>query len=167
MNHQIYLALGTNLGDRPHNLTETLQHLKTAVQLTQISSCYDTTPWGVVDQPRFLNLVCGGQTTLTAQELLTFTKRIEARLGRRDGLRYGPRVIDIDILLYDDLILHEEKLTIPHPRLPERAFVLQPFADIAPEVVHPLTQQTIAAMLKTVDKDGIERLPLDLSGIIS
>lgn len=167
MNHQIYLALGTNLGDRPHSLIEALHHLQASVKLTQISFCYDTAPWGITDQPRFLNLACGGETTLASQELLTFTKGIEASMGRRDGIRYGPRVIDIDILFYDDLVLHEETLTIPHPRLHERAFVLGPLADIAPDIVHPVTQKTVAEMLKTVDRQGIERLPLDLSGIIS
>ena len=167
MNTQVYLALGTNLGDRVENLKTALQHLQTSVKLTSVSACYDTPPWGITQQPRFLNLACGGQTTLSPQELLTFAKGIEAQMGRHEGLRYGPRIIDIDILFYDDLILNEELLTIPHPRLTERAFVLLPLADIAPQVIHPVTKLTVSEMLQRVDSQGIERLPLSLSDVIS
>jgi 2-amino-4-hydroxy-6-hydroxymethyldihydropteridine diphosphokinase len=153
--HQIWLGLGANLGDRVRNLVEALQRLAPRVSVTRISPCYETEPWGVMDQPHFLNLVSGGRTQLAPRALLAYLKEVERSLGRQPGLRYGPRPIDLDILFYDDLILTEPGLTIPHPRLHERAFVLAPLADLVPELVHPGRGETIAEMLALVGTEGV------------
>src|SRR5689334_8064880 len=132
--HTIYLGLGSNQGDRRGNLAAALQHLREVINIQAISSVYETEPIGYLDQPRFLNMVCSGKTWLPAEELLTYVKAIEVTLGRQPTFRNGPRAIDIDILLYDDIQLEQENLVIPHPRMTERAFVLVPLAEIAPDV---------------------------------
>jgi len=162
--HQVWLGLGANLGDRARNLSEALNELGQQVTVERVSPCYETEPWGITDQPRFLNLVCSGWTDLDPRELLAFLKEIERHMGRSTTVRYGPRPIDIDILFYDDLVLAEEGLTIPHPRLHERAFVLAPLADLAPELVHPGRGMTVAAMLAAVGTRGVERLAHRLLG---
>lgn len=134
---KVYLGLGSNLGNRAHNIYVALRRLGDTIQLDQVSSLYETEPVGIVDQPWFLNLVCGGETDLSPEALLGLAKRIEREIGRREGTRFGPRLIDIDILLYDDLVLDTPRLEIPHPRLHQRAFVLVPLNEIAPELVHP------------------------------
>lgn len=157
MSHTVYLALGTNLGNRLANLSAALQALPPAVQLLSASPVYQTPPWGYLDQPAFLNQVIRAQTALSPLELLDFLKRLETRLGRLPGVRYGPRLIDLDILLYDDLQLETPGLTIPHPRLAERAFVLVPLADLAPDLCPPGASLTVSQMLAQVDRSGIER----------
>ncbi|MGA2111123.1 MAG: GTP cyclohydrolase MptA [Anaerolineales bacterium] len=156
--HTVYLGLGSNLGDRARNLAEALEQLQQQVTLLRVSPCYETEPWGITDQPRFYNLVCSGETHLAPAQLLPFLKEVETRLGRQDGVRYGPRLIDLDILFYDDLILDAPGLVIPHPRLHERAFVLAPLADIAPGLVHPARGETVTQMLAAVGTAGVERL---------
>ena len=142
----VYLALGSNLGDRAHNLRRALQALGERLALDAVSPCYETEPAYVLDQPRFYNLTCRATTTLAPLDLLHHLKELETRLGREPGLRFGPRVIDLDILFYDDLVLDIPELTLPHPRLQERAFVLVPLADIAPDLVHPTLGLPIAAL---------------------
>ncbi|TMF43049.1 MAG: 2-amino-4-hydroxy-6-hydroxymethyldihydropteridine diphosphokinase, partial [Chloroflexi bacterium] len=137
--HTVYLGLGSNLGDRRGNLAAALQRLREVFEITSVSSVYDTEPVGFADQPRFLNIVLKGQTALDPEALLDYVKQIEAKLGRQPSFRYGPRPIDIDILLYDDLHIEQDNLTIPHPRMAERAFVLVPLAEIAPESVEPVS----------------------------
>lgn len=156
--HQVWLGLGGNLGDRVGNLSEALRRLAAQATVEQLSPCYETEPWGVTGQPRFLNLVCRVRTALEPHPLLAFLKTIEREMGRGDGVRYGPRPIDLDILFFDDLILAGPELTIPHPRLHERAFVLAPLADLAPDLVHPVRGETVAAMLAAVGRQGVERL---------
>ncbi|MFQ5611296.1 MAG: 2-amino-4-hydroxy-6-hydroxymethyldihydropteridine diphosphokinase [Anaerolineae bacterium] len=156
--HQIWLGLGANLGHRARNLAAALDRLEAQVTVVQVSPCYETEPWGIRDQPSFLNLVCRGQTGLEPQALLAFLKGIEQEMGRGPGIRYGPRPIDLDILFYDDLILNAPNLTIPHPRLHQRAFVLAPLADLAPGLVHPLRGETVAEMLAAVGSEGVARL---------
>jgi 2-amino-4-hydroxy-6-hydroxymethyldihydropteridine diphosphokinase len=156
MSHLIYLALGANLGDRLGNLRLAIQALPPAVHLLSASPVYETPPWGFLDQPAFLNQVIQAQTDLSPLELLDLLKRLETHLGRRPGLRYGPRLIDLDILLYDNLQLETPALTIPHPRLAERAFVLAPLADLAPELTPPGASLTIRQMLERLDRSGIE-----------
>jgi 2-amino-4-hydroxy-6-hydroxymethyldihydropteridine diphosphokinase len=159
VNHTVYLALGTNLGDRRANLRAAKEALAPEVSVVSQSPVYQTPPWGYTDQPAFLNQVVQAETDLSPQALLAYLKRLETELGRQPTFRYGPRQIDLDILFYDDLILNEDGLTIPHPRLQERAFVLVPLADLAPDMEHPLLGKTIKQLLAEVDRSGIERLP--------
>jgi 2-amino-4-hydroxy-6-hydroxymethyldihydropteridine diphosphokinase len=144
---RVYLGLGSNLGDRVANLQEALCCLKRGVAIDAISNLYETRPMGPADQPWYLNAVCAGWTELKPMELLAFVKEIEQRMGRVSAGRWGPRIIDIDILFYDDLVLSSSELVIPHPGVPCRAFVLEPLADIAPEFTHPDLGETISALL--------------------
>ncbi|MHB0987957.1 MAG: 2-amino-4-hydroxy-6-hydroxymethyldihydropteridine diphosphokinase [Bellilinea sp.] len=152
---RVYLALGTNLGDRMLNLAHALTLLPPAVKLLRCSRVYETPPWGYLDQPNFLNMVIEGETGLVPLELLERLKFLEEKIGREKSVRYGPRLIDLDILFMDGLQLHSERLEIPHPRLAERAFVLAPLADLAPDLEHPVTQATIRELLAKVDCSGI------------
>jgi 2-amino-4-hydroxy-6-hydroxymethyldihydropteridine diphosphokinase len=153
----VYLALGTNLGDRPGNLQDATAVLSPVVTVLERSPVYETQPWGMTDQPAFLNMAIKGDTHLGPLELLKHLKRMETRLGRLPAVRYGPRKIDIDILFYADLILDTPKLTIPHPSLHERAFVLIPLADLAPDLVHPVFGKTVRQLLAGVDGTGVKR----------
>ena len=153
--HQVYLALGSNLGDRLNNMRQALDNLPPEFRLTAISPVYETDPWGVIDQPRFLNQACAGETTLSPQALLAYLKAIEMRLGRQPTLQYGPRLIDLDLLFYDDLVIETPQLVIPHPHLHERAFVLVPLAQIAPQLRHPRLGKTVSEMLTEVPQTGI------------
>lgn len=150
----VYLALGTNLGDRHGNLKTAIQMLREQVSIAQRSSIYETEPAYVTEQPRFLNMVVRGTTTLSPHALLAFLKHLEQIIGRQPGLRYGPRLIDLDILFYGDTVLNTPDLIIPHPRFAERAFVLIPLAEIAPEMVPPGYTQTIAALSQQVGMRG-------------
>ncbi|MGD9497790.1 MAG: 2-amino-4-hydroxy-6-hydroxymethyldihydropteridine diphosphokinase [Armatimonadota bacterium] len=134
-----YLGLGANLGRRAQALAEALQLLDAhpGLALREVSSVYDTAPVGVTDQPRFLNLVARFDCRLSPEELLALAKDVERRLGRRPTRRWGPRPIDVDILLLDGLRLSSAQLTVPHPELTSRQFVLVPLAEIAPDLVLP------------------------------
>lgn len=144
----IYLGLGSNLGNRARNIYVALRRLRTHVRLDRISSLYETEPVGVTDQPWFLNLVSLGQTALSAEALLVAVKGIEREMGRKEGIRFGPRVIDIDILFYDDLVMRTEQLEIPHPRLHQRGFVLIPLMELAPELVHPVLKDNVGELVR-------------------
>lgn len=159
---RILLGLGTNLGDRRQNLRRAIAGLKDRVTVTAVSPVYETEPWGIKEQPPYLNICLAGTTALTPHAFLEFAKTLESRMGRRPTVRWGPRLIDIDLLFYDDLVLQDDTLTVPHPRLTERAFVLAPLADIAPDLVHPQTGQTVADMLAAVDTTTARRLPQPL-----
>ncbi len=151
MLHTVYLALGTNLGDRQDNLTNALASLPPAVHVLRISPVYETEPWGYADQPRFLNQVIQAETELAPQELLAYLKRLEAAIGRTPTFHYGPRLIDLDILLYDDQQIATPDLTIPHPHMTERAFVLVPLRDLAPQLVIPGTGKTVEEIIAEKD----------------
>ncbi len=155
-----YLGLGGNLGNREANLLAARERLqRNGVGIDRCSSLYETEPWGVPGQPRFLNAVCRAHTALAPQELLRLAKRIERELGRLPALRYGPRTVDIDILTYDDLLLDTPDLTIPHPRLAERPFVLVPLAELAPGLCIPGLGRPVRELLEALGRvEGVEKV---------
>lgn len=145
-----YLCLGSNLGAREKNLTWALSLLSQEVNLKKVSSIYETEPVGYKEQPLFLNLVCRITTNLNPGGLLRLAKTIESKMGRIPSFPNSPRLIDIDILFYDNKIIKTKDLTIPHPRLPDRAFVLVPLAEIAPELVHPELGKSITELASNI-----------------
>jgi len=136
--------------NRQGNLDRALELLSQRLRVGQVSSIYDTEPVGNINQPRFLNLVCQVYTRLALMELLVLAKGVELKLGRIPGKSNIPRPIDIDILLYGEQVIKTSELVIPHPRLAERAFVLIPLAEIAPDLVHPVSGKTIRELLQGI-----------------
>ncbi len=147
----IYLALGSNLGDRMSNLASAVERLSRKITIKKISSVYETEPVYYKEQPLYLNAVLSAVTKLNPFELLSFVKAIESDLGRQPSFRNAPRLIDIDILFYGDQVVQTEKLTIPHPGIAERAFVLVPLVEIAPKLVHPVTHERVSKLLAEVE----------------
>ena len=157
MEHNIYIGLGTNLGERETNLRDAVKALAPKISVLAKSLIYETTPWGFSDQPKFLNQVIAAKTNLSSFELLAYLKNIEAYMGRKATFRNGPRVIDLDILFYDDCVIQEDQLNIPHPRLHLRAFVLVPLVDLAPKLQHPVLGCTMQALLHSLGREGVEQ----------
>jgi 2-amino-4-hydroxy-6-hydroxymethyldihydropteridine diphosphokinase len=157
----VFLALGTNLGNRLANLRAAVDALEPQVHPLAQSRIYETPAWGYEDQPPFLNMVVKGETDLSPAALLAHMKHLEGELGRTPSFHWGPRLIDMDVLFYGDIVLDTPELTIPHPRLQERAFVLVPLADLAPDLLHPLLGKSIAQLLAGIDSSNIEPLVED------
>jgi 2-amino-4-hydroxy-6-hydroxymethyldihydropteridine diphosphokinase len=157
VNHTVYIALGTNLGDRLANLRAAIESMPPEIIVLAESHVYETPPWGYENQPAFLNMVIKAETGLEPEPLLAYLKQLEVGLGREQNLRWGPRLIDLDILFYDDLVLDSLPLVIPHPRLHERAFVLVPLMDVAPDLVHPVFRSRVSDFLAELETKGIAR----------
>ena|ERR1035437_9196134 len=153
---RIYLSLGSNLGDRAAHLHKALDELGDFVSIRQVSRIYETAPVGVTDQPDFLNLAVEADTGLKPDQLLAGLKSIERKVGRVPGRRWGPRVVDIDILLYGSEQLETPQLTLPHPQMTNRAFVLIPLAEIAPNLKHPISDVPVARLRDQVT--GLQRI---------
>ena len=150
----VYLLLGSNLGDRRRNISQAEKLINEKISpLVASSSFYETAPWGFSDQPAFLNRAVKIQTHLEPQQLLDKLIAIEKIIGKKKSSRYGPRGIDIDILLFDDHIVNSETLTIPHPRMHLRRFTLVPLAEIAADVTQPVLKKTIRVLLEICDDD--------------
>lgn len=156
--HSIYLGLGSNMGDRVSALREAVARLRAFVTIIKVSNLYVAAPLGYVRDDAFINAVLHGTTTLTPMELLKETQSVERAMGRQPGVRYGPRPIDIDLLFYGMSQMETIALTVPHPRMDKRAFVLKPLAEIAPNLMHPVLYYTIAELLQ--DADDVEQVQL-------
>jgi len=161
----VYVALGTNIGDREENLREAIRLIHEAgVQITRLSSVYETEPVDYLDQPWFLNSVLEGQTTLPAAELLARLRGIELQMGSKKPFAKGPRLIDLDILLYGDDTIETPDLQVPHPRMLQRNFVLVPLAEIASDLKHPSWRANVTELLSgSPDSSQVRRIPTDWS----
>ena len=147
-----YIGIGSNVGDRVENLRQALEHLDGIMSLERLSATYETAPRYVLDQPPFLNMAVGGDTPLEPLLLLEQLKKFEIDIGRLPTEeRYGPRAIDLDILFYGSDVVNEPGLSIPHPLMAEREFVLRPLADIAPNFRHPVMGRSVAEILSLLE----------------
>lgn len=157
-----FIAIGSNLGDRVDNVKKAVLRAADEENATLVfmSSFYETEPWGMKEQPAFINAVMGVETELAPAALLAHLKSVEAGLGRQKAERWGPRVIDLDIIFYGGLVMDEKGLTIPHPSAHERAFVMVPLAEIAPDLIHPVLGKSAAEIAGGLDKSGIKKLEI-------
>ena len=147
----VYIGLGSNVGDRHRNCLTAIELLRqNGLLVARQSSMHETEPWGVTDQPEFLNMTVETETDLAPIKLLEVLKKIEKDMGRQDTIKWGRRIIDLDILLYDDIIMKTDSLTIPHSLMHERAFVLRPLSEIAGNFIHPVLKKSITDLLKEV-----------------
>lgn len=148
----VYIGIGSNLGNRKENCLSALTALSNHdILIKKQSSLNETEPWGVKGQPEFINMAVKVETDKTPGELLNLFKEIEKDMGRQETYKWGPRIIDLDILLYDSLVVEEPDLKIPHPLMHMREFVLTPLAEIAPEVVHPILKKTVKSLLDELE----------------
>ena len=153
----VFLGIGGNLGERRAMLRSAVAEIRGVVEDVRVSSLYETAAWGVTDQPAFLNAVVRGRTSLPPLELLDALQAIENELGRVRGRRWGARVIDIDILLYGAEVIDEPRLTVPHPLMTQRGFVLRPFADLAAGLTLP-DGSLVGELLTTVDQSDLRQI---------
>lgn len=145
----VHIGIGSNLGERQDNCLKSLEFLREkGLTIQKVSSFYETEPWGVEDQPKFINLAIEAETNFSPDELLFILKDIENRIGRTKTLKWGPRIIDLDILFYGDEIINTEEIQIPHPLLHQRDFVLNPLDEISPDKVHPVLKKTIRQLME-------------------
>ena len=149
---RVYLGLGSNIGIKESNLSRALKLLPDLVSVSEVSSIYESEPVGPKDQPWFVNAVCVAYTDLSPRDLLAYLKHIEGQMGRILSFKDGPRIIDIDILFYADQVIETPDLTIPHPRIAERAFVLHPLSELDPLLFHPVESRTVAQMLSALNR---------------
>jgi len=149
----VFLGIGSNLGERVDNCKRAIELLKEEGLIIQKeSSIYETEPWGVKEQPIFMNMVIEAETVMEPFDLLRVLKNIENKMGRKETFHWGPRVIDLDILLYDNVVINNEKLNIPHKNMHERYFVLKPLSEIAGDIRHPVLQLNIKELLQRIKK---------------
>lgn len=149
---RVFFSIGSNLGNREENCLKAVEALRAeGIIIKKVSSLYHTRAWGYEDQPDFVNLAVEAETDMPAEEILRRIKHIERALGRVETFRWGPRVVDIDILFYDNLVMDTVDLTVPHPYIPERDFVLLPMAEIAPDFLHPVLKKDIKTLLRELD----------------
>lgn len=170
---QAWLGLGSNVGDKQANLSEAIRRLQTFADVNRISSLYKTEPVGYLDQDWFLNAAVGVRTALDPEPFLRTLLEVERSMGRVRTMRDGPRIIDLDLLLWGDLVLDQPGLTLPHPRLSLRRFVLEPLREIAADVAHPLTHMTIEELAAALEPGADVELwpaaswPPDASNVLS
>lgn len=155
---RVFLGLGSNLEDRKNALNTAIKRLHEHIDDLTISDFFETDPVGITDQPKFLNAACSGETELNPRDLLDFILAIEKEIGRVRTIKWGPRVIDIDILFYGDRIIREPDLTIPHPFIAERGFVLLPLSQIAGDFLHPVLQKTVSDLLRKLPERPSEKV---------
>lgn len=147
------IGLGSNLGERDKNIRTALEKMQEkGIELLRVSSVLETEPYGYTDQPKFLNAVCLVETNLTPDQLLDVLLEIEKEMGRVRERKWGPRIIDLDIIFYEDLVLESERLIVPHPDMHNRWFVLAPLAEICPDYVHPKLKKTVRELLQELTR---------------
>ena len=150
---EVFFSIGSNLGNKEENCLRAIEALKAeGVKILRVSGMYYTKAWGYEEQPDFVNMAVEGKTEIPPMELLLRIKAIEKALGREETFRWGPRVVDIDILFYGDLVIDWPDLKVPHPYIPEREFVLLPMAEIAPDFVHPLLNKDMKTLLRELNE---------------
>lgn len=154
--HKVFIALGSNLGDKKDNINEAIKRINDkGIKILKVSSIIETEPYGYKDQDKFLNAVCLVETDLSPHELLNVLLEIEREMGRVRTIKWGPRVIDLDIIFYDDLIINEANLIIPHPDAHNRTFVMGPLSEIEPDFIHPVLNKTVKEIYLELTKSYI------------